>query len=140
MAAVLSCGGTAVLSHLSAGALWGIREERGPNGAFRGGARGPRPHEAGAYVPIDVSVRTCSHRAVAGVRLHRRGGLRDTDVTVHEGIPVTTPIQTLIDLAGETDSWVLERAVNEADKLDLVDPTTLLEALDGTRRVVAWDG
>ena len=61
-------------------------------------------------------------------------------MTVHEGIPVTTPIQTLIDLAGETDSWVLERAVNEADKLDLVDPTTLLEALDGTRRVVAWDG
>jgi very-short-patch-repair endonuclease len=66
-----------------------------------------------------------------GVRLHRRGGLRAGDVTVHEGIPVTVPIQTLVDLAGEVDSRALERAVNEADKLDLVDPVTLLEALDG---------
>lgn len=50
---------------------------------------------------------------------------------MHEGIPVTTPVQTLIDLAGEGDSQALERAVNEADRLDLVDPTTLLRALDG---------
>jgi very-short-patch-repair endonuclease len=51
-------------------------------------------------------------------------------VTTHEGIPVTTPVQTLVDLAGEMDDRRLERAVNEADRLDLVDPETLLSALD----------
>jgi very-short-patch-repair endonuclease/predicted transcriptional regulator of viral defense system len=112
MAAVLACGPTAVLSHTSAGALWGIRGERG-------------------RAPIDVSVRTCSHREVEGVRLHRRGALRDRDVTEHQRIPVTTPAQTLIDLAVTLDARRLERAVNEADKLDLVDPATLLESLDG---------
>ena len=65
------------------------------------------------------------------MRLHRRGGLRESDVTVHDGIPVTTPTQTLIDLAVGLDPHRLERAVNQADVLDLVDPVTLLESLDG---------
>jgi very-short-patch-repair endonuclease len=52
-------------------------------------------------------------------------------VTEHQRIPVTTPTQTLIDLAVTLDPRRLERAVNEADKLDLVDPMTLLESLDG---------
>jgi very-short-patch-repair endonuclease len=60
-------------------------------------------------------------------------------VTVHDGIPVTTPIQTLVDLAGELDDRRLERAVNEADRLGLVDPETLLRALDSipARRGIA---
>ena len=68
MAAVLSCGPTAVLSPWAAGAHWGV--------------------VAGGCTLVDVSVRTCSHREVAGVRLHRRGGLRPQDVATHEGIPV----------------------------------------------------
>jgi len=52
-------------------------------------------------------------------------------VTVHDRIPVTTPTQTLIDLAVGLDPNRLERAVNQADVLDLVDPVTLLESLDG---------
>jgi very-short-patch-repair endonuclease len=47
------------------------------------------------------------------------------------GIPVTGPVQTLIDVATELRPMRLERAVNEADKLDLVDPETLRKALDG---------
>ncbi|HVT00532.1 MAG TPA: hypothetical protein VHE08_08460 [Solirubrobacterales bacterium] len=47
-----------------------------------------------------------------------------------DGIPVTNPVQTLIDLATELHDLRLERAVNEADKLDLVDPETLRGALD----------
>lgn len=119
MAAVLSCGPTAVLSHWAAAAHWGVA--------------------AGGYTQVDVSVRTCSHREVVGVRLHRRGGLRADDVTVHDGIPVTTPIQTLIELAGDMDDPRLEQVVNEADRLDLVDPETLLRALDAfpSRRGVA---
>src|SRR5262249_41121298 len=40
-------------------------------------------------------------------------------------------VQTLIDLATELKVMRLERAVNEADKLDLIDPEALRRALDG---------
>jgi Protein of unknown function (DUF559) len=55
-------------------------------------------------------------------------------VTERSGIPVTTPICTLIDLATCLDPHSLEAAINEADKLDLVGPEQLHEALDYTPR------
>jgi hypothetical protein len=48
-------------------------------------------------------------------------------------IPVTEPVQALLDLATELPERRLERAVNEADKLDLVDPDRLRGALDAHR-------
>jgi len=46
-----------------------------------------------------------------------------------DDIPVTSPIQTLVDLATELESIPLERAVNDSDKRGLVDPETLREEL-----------
>jgi len=43
---------------------------------------------------------------------------------------VTSIVQTLIDLATELPSPRVERAVNEADKRDLIDPEALRTALD----------
>ncbi|MGN6663362.1 MAG: endonuclease domain-containing protein [Solirubrobacterales bacterium] len=54
----------------------------------------------------------------------------ERDVTREYGIPVTTPLQTLIDLSLRLDRRGLERATNEADKYDLVHPPQLREALD----------
>jgi hypothetical protein len=111
MAAVLACGGGAMLSHRSAAELWGIgREQKGR---------------------IDVSIRRRSRLERHGIKVHCRPSLRAEDVTRRHGIPVTNPVQTLIDLATELKTLRLERAVNEADKLDLVDPETLRRALDG---------
>ena len=62
--------------------------------------------------------------------MHRRASLRSDELTTHEGIPVTGPIRTLIDEATHLRPMRLERAVNEADKLDRVDPETLRDALD----------
>jgi very-short-patch-repair endonuclease len=62
------------------------------------------------------------------------------DLTRHRGIPVTTPIRTLVDLATRFGRGALEAAINEADKLDLVDPEALrsaLDALPGQRGVPA---
>jgi very-short-patch-repair endonuclease len=56
------------------------------------------------------------------------------EVTRHEGIPVTTPVCTLVDLAARLDTNQFEAAVNEADKLDLVDPEHLRAALDRLTR------
>jgi very-short-patch-repair endonuclease len=54
--------------------------------------------------------------------------------TRHRGIPVTTAVCTLIDLAARTRLGTLERAINEADKLDLVHPEDLRTALDAAPR------
>ncbi len=111
MAAVLACGDSAVLSHRSAAELWGIGyEERGR---------------------IDISIRRKSKITRKGIKVRARPSLDSQSVVQRFGIPVTTPIQTLIDLATELKIMRLERAVNEADKLDLVDPETLRGALEG---------
>ncbi len=76
MAAVLACGSTAVLSHASAAALWGIRI---------------------VWLPrIDVSVPPGVRPRAEGVILHRRANL---ETTTRHNIPVTTITATLIDLA-----------------------------------------
>ena len=48
---------------------------------------------------------------------------------MRERIPTTTPTRTLVDLGTALDSVGLERAVNEADKRDLIDPEELRTSL-----------
>jgi len=111
MAAVLVCGDGAMLSHGSAAALWEIA--------------GERPHT------IDISVMRRAELRQRGLRVRGRASLRAESVTSHDRIPVTTPVQTLIDLSTELAPVGVERAVNEADKRDLIDPETLRAELDG---------
>jgi very-short-patch-repair endonuclease len=112
MGAVLACGDRALLSHCSAAALWGLR--------------------AATRWPIHVSVPRARDPSHDRVVVHRRSRL-DKDAQVKAGIPVTGPVQTLIDLACHVSEAELERAVNEADKLDLIDPETLRASLDRPR-------
>lgn len=65
-----------------------------------------------------------------GIRARGRPALPANEVTTHRGIPVTTIVRTLIDVAAELPENRLERAVNEADKHDLIDPDALRIALD----------
>lgn len=110
MVAMLACGEHAVLSHHSAAALWGIGRERSGQ--------------------IDVSIRRrCEHRR-AGVRAMSRPSLPTDDIVFRDGIPITSPARTLLDLATELSSVALERAINEADKRGLIDPETLRRRLD----------
>jgi very-short-patch-repair endonuclease len=110
MAAVLACGDGAVLSHSSAAALWRIG-----------------PEQRGL---VELSLPGRSHRKVPGLRIHRRPSLRSRDVTAEYGIPVTTPVRTLVDMALRLDRTGIERMINEADKYDLAHPPQLREALD----------
>jgi very-short-patch-repair endonuclease len=114
MAAILACGPGSALSHSSAAALWGI----------------VRDHPGAS---IDVSVPFDSFNHPPKIRVHRRYGLRSADLTKMGAIPLTAPIRTLLDLAAQLDSARLERAVNEADRLDLIDPEGLRTALGGYR-------
>lgn len=109
LAAVLSCGPTAVLSHLSAATLWGIR-----------------PSESRE---TEVTVATRIRRRRPGVMVHCRA-LEPSERTSRDEIPTTSAQRTLLDLATTLRPNRLEAAINEADKLDLIDPGSLHAALD----------
>lgn len=79
MAAVLSVGGGAVLSHASAAALWKISPTSPP------------------LVHVTVP-RPGGRRHRRGIAVHRSTTLTRADVTLHRGIPVTTVVRTLRDL------------------------------------------
>lgn len=115
MAAVLACGPGAALSHRSAGVLWGIVGSEG------------------ATIDVSVARRTSLRRPGLAVRM--RPNLSATDVVRHNWIPVTPPALTMIDLATQLGPLDLERAVNDADKRDVIRVGSLRAALDSYPRI-----
>jgi very-short-patch-repair endonuclease len=109
MAAVLACPGS-VISHSSAAALWRV---------------GPEKRDV-----VELSLPSSSRRRRPGLEIHQRPSLKTRDLTREYGIPVTTPIQTLIDMSLRLDRPGVERMINEADKYNLTRPPELREALD----------
>jgi very-short-patch-repair endonuclease len=94
LAAVLACGEGALLSHRSAAALWGLMRPRGP---------------------VDVTAR--GHPGRRGIRLHR-ARIHPDERATFDGIPVTSVARTLFDLAEVVDFERVERAWEEADRLN----------------------
>ena len=94
-AAVLALGEGAVLSHVSAAALWGIR------------------HSSSAYVHVTVPTAGGRTRR-RGVVVHRSLTLGPADVDEEQAIAVTSVSRTLLDLAGVLSPTRLERAVERS--------------------------
>jgi Transcriptional regulator, AbiEi antitoxin/Protein of unknown function (DUF559) len=112
LAAVMACGDGAALSHRSAASLWGIR----PSAAAR----------------LDVTVsRTSGVRSSSAIAVHRPR--RTPRTTTRHGIPVTTPGQTLADLAIGLPRRDLEKAVEMAEVRKL--HVALPEGHPGVQRV-----
>lgn len=99
----------AALSHRAAAGLWGLL--------------------AASEGPVDISVPGDGGRAKRrGIRLHRRLSLPPASVTLHRGIPITTPARTVADLrraivmrgpAGGVSAKELRRAIRQANVLGL---------------------
>ncbi|HEV7482232.1 MAG TPA: type IV toxin-antitoxin system AbiEi family antitoxin domain-containing protein [Solirubrobacterales bacterium] len=119
MAAVLACGPEALLSHHSAAALWRIRRARVAE--VRQG-------------DIDVVVPQANPKVRPGLRAHRRLDHAEPGRREVDGIPLTHPVATLVDLAVDLPDGQLEAAVNEADHLRLVDPERLRKEIDALPR------
>lgn len=107
MAAVLFCGPDAVLSYCSAAALWGIRG-----------------HSGGV---IEVTTRMKS-RSQAGLRRHF-APLPADEVTITDGIPVTTVPRTLFDLAAVLRVDAVEQTLRQSERLRLHDALSLEDLL-----------
>jgi very-short-patch-repair endonuclease len=118
LAAVKACGPSAVLSHVAAAVMWGFIE-------------------ADECVP-EVTVTGPGTRAHRGVRVHRTAALAQHDWLRFDGVPITSPLRTLLDLAAVVDEKTLRRAVRRAQGLRRVTVRQLAEALrrGGRRRGV----
>ena len=123
LAAVLAVGPEAVLSHRSAALLWCLLPDVGG--------------------PIDVTVSRPQHPR-RGILVHTTKGLGVVERTRSNGVPVTSPARTLVDLAATpTSDRILRRAVSEALVRRRVDERALHAQLDrargrrGTARIAA---
>jgi len=112
-AALLSCGQRAFLSHHSAAAILGLVR----------------------YVPtlVEVSVvgRRCDSRK--GVRVHRIQAIHRSEVKLHEGLWMSTPARTVLELAA-TGTWdELASAIDEGLAHRLFTPSELHKVLARNR-------
>jgi predicted transcriptional regulator of viral defense system len=116
MAAVLACGPRAVLSHRSAAALHGIRQDN--------------------RAKTDVTVPRSSARPRPTIDVHASLTVEAADITTIDGIPCTTVARTLIDLGDVVGRRAVERAVDQAELLRIFDGRAVQEALEraGPRR------
>jgi very-short-patch-repair endonuclease len=100
MAAVLFRDEGALISHQSAVWLWGMERK--------------------LEIPVHVSVRWRGHRQDT-IGLHHCPALRVEDVAETERLPVTGVARTLLDYAADAKPFRLERALDRADRLALLD-------------------
>jgi very-short-patch-repair endonuclease len=68
-------------------------------------------------------------RGLAGIEVHSGATLRPCDVEDVDGIPCTTVARTLLDLADVVSARQLERACEQADRLQVFDLRALNEQL-----------
>jgi very-short-patch-repair endonuclease len=118
MAAVLSGGPDAVLSHRSAAELWGLVSCR--------------------QGPVDVTAPCRRGRSPRGIAAHRDDRLASCDRAAVCGIPSTSVPRTLLDVAGSCPPWELRTAVEEAEVkrvLDLAAVRDLIKRSRGRRGV-----
>jgi very-short-patch-repair endonuclease len=94
-AALLACGEGAVLSHHSAATLWRLR-----------------PGIARPVHVTRIGERGCP--ALTGVTVHRSRTLAAADIRIHEGLPITSPARTLLDVAATLPDRDIERLLDEA--------------------------
>ena len=75
-----------------------------------------------------------SSASIPGVEIHRVPALHPDDLTTVNGIPVTTPSRTLIDLAEVMSADELRASFARAQEIGILDP----DALRASRARVEW--
>jgi very-short-patch-repair endonuclease len=106
MAAALAYGPSAVISHRTAAALWGIGT---------------------STWKIDVT--TPHSKASRDNIRHHTAPLPPEDVTTHDGIPVTTIARTILDVAATLRMDPLTRVLENADRAELADLNALNDVM-----------
>jgi very-short-patch-repair endonuclease len=98
MAATLATGG--VLSHATAATAWALRRSSGVIHVTVAGDAGRKRRQ--------------------GIKVHRSTTLTPAEMTVLNGIPITTPARTIIDLSRVLEGRALEHVLDLADQRGLI--------------------
>jgi very-short-patch-repair endonuclease len=91
LGACYAAGGLAAGSHRTAAVVWGLLD---------------------GDDPVEISVRRPKGPRPAGTLWHRSRDLVPEHTTVREGVPVTNPLRTLVDLGAVEPWWVVEDALD----------------------------
>jgi hypothetical protein len=119
IAAVAACGSEALLSHAAAAWLWGLLP--------------PCPRI------VDVSVATRGKRRPGHTfRLHFSPALAGADRVRVERIPVTSLARTLLDCAASVSAARLRKAIEKAERMELLDLHEIDKLLRRTRGHPGW--
>jgi hypothetical protein len=108
--ALLACGSGAVISHRDAAALWNVRRS--------------------SRVPVDITVAGRTRVGQKGIDIHLVRRLDPLDLTEIDGISVTTLARAFLDLAEVLPERQVARAIEEAERQNLVDLGAIHQTLD----------
>ena len=108
LAASMASGEGAALGRRSAGLQWGVSRH---------------------HAPLIEVVVPRQRRAQRGIQLLTSRGLHADDVTMHDGIPVTTVARTLVDLTDVLTPHQLTRVIREAEFRRLFDAADTAAAM-----------
>jgi very-short-patch-repair endonuclease len=112
MAAVLACGESAALSHEAAAAMWDV-----------------------ADWPATLEVTSRGRRTRPGIITHRSRTLDSRSVRRRHGVPVTSPVRTVLDLQPRLTDDRLVRLVNDLRMAGHLGNTAFEELCERSRRV-----
>jgi very-short-patch-repair endonuclease len=87
----------------------------------------------GSASEVDVLVARGRGVRRSGIRMHCSGDIEASDIRWCDGIPVTAPARTILDVAQSLDARALERLVGDAVHMRLVTVAVLRQKLDGRR-------
>jgi len=107
-AALLACGRRAMLSHDSAAWLWGL--------------------QATLASTVDVAIPARGHHK-RGIRVHYLPRLVAEDIATSEGLPTTSASRTLLDRATSATHKAVERDLDRAERLGLLELAAIDELL-----------
>jgi very-short-patch-repair endonuclease len=114
LAAVLAFGPRALLSHRSAGVLWDLLSSR--------------------QIKVEVTTHVSAQRHAPRIKAHRTRKLDPEDVTIKDGIPITSVARTILDLAAILRPDGLLDVIDNAVRLELFDLAALERAMARTPR------
>lgn len=88
---------------------------------------------AGPLRPFHVTLLGGQVRRRPGIVFHHARTLGDTERTMLDGVPITSPVRSLVDGAGMLGSRELAKAIASAERLSLVAPAELAELAERYR-------
>ena len=109
-AALLACGAAAAISHGTAAAMWELTPSSRTDA-------------------VEVSVRRGCPSSRPGLRVHRPSRLQVDEITSHQGVALTTPARTILDLSPRMSPKGLERIVAKAERAGLCDRVAITSIL-----------